>query len=228
MDTLTDYKRDSFVFYRSFFEAIKLLDSQQAMTLVTAISEYALNGIEPQIDGVAGIVWTTIKPQLEANRRKYECGKKGGAPKGNRNNPNGRRGKHVTEAPTNETMLESPPIQTQQAIPTFNEIEQYVRINNLQVNPEYFHTHYQSVGWKSGPNAISDWRALIRKWHLKEVEKHSINNQAQNAGLGIGEFLKDGYRTYGTGGAHVPSEAPPRPGNGYWWNTITQSWDNAI
>ena len=37
-------QRDSFVFYRSYYEAIKDLNDEEQLTLYKAIFEYALNG----------------------------------------------------------------------------------------------------------------------------------------------------------------------------------------
>ena len=85
-------EKDSFVFYRSFFEAIEKADKDSQLVIYRAISLYALDRVEPKLNGVASILWTLIKPQLDANWRRFEngCkggeyGKNGGAPKGNKN-----------------------------------------------------------------------------------------------------------------------------------------------
>ena len=77
--------RDSFVFYRSFYEAIEDLDIETQWLIFKAIVEYGLDGVLPEIDGVAKAVFLMAKPQLDANYRRYANGKKGGAPKGNQN-----------------------------------------------------------------------------------------------------------------------------------------------
>lgn len=76
-------ERDSFVFYRSFYEAIKCLDDSEAIECFKAIASYALDGIEPEIDGAAKAIFITVKPQIDANNRKYLNGCKGGKPKAN-------------------------------------------------------------------------------------------------------------------------------------------------
>ena len=78
-------ERDSFVFYRSFYEAIKCLDDLEAIECFKAIANYALDGIEPEIDGAAKAIYITVKPQIDANNRKYMNGCKGGKPKANQN-----------------------------------------------------------------------------------------------------------------------------------------------
>ena len=87
-------KRDSFIFYRSFHEALKQLPDDVRLQLYDAIAEYALSGGEskPMLSGVALSLWILIEPQLRANIQRYNNGKKGGdygklggAPKGNKN-----------------------------------------------------------------------------------------------------------------------------------------------
>lgn len=78
-------KCDSFIFYASFFEAIKKLPESNQLELYNAIFEYGLNGIEPQLEGVNDAIFDLIRPQLKANRTRYENGCKGGAPVGNSN-----------------------------------------------------------------------------------------------------------------------------------------------
>ena len=79
--------RESFVFYRSFYESFKKFPKKERLQLFEAVCAYALDGIEPEdIPGMAEVVFTLLKPQLDANLRKYENGLKGGRPsKPNRN-----------------------------------------------------------------------------------------------------------------------------------------------
>lgn len=77
--------RDSFVFYRSYAEAMKELDTDQKSALLDAICMYALDCIEPEINGVVRALFALIKPQIDSNNVRYENGKKGGAPRGNQN-----------------------------------------------------------------------------------------------------------------------------------------------
>jgi len=71
-------ERDSFIFYRSFYEAIKEIPDEEQIKVYKTISEYALNGTELQINGISKAIFTLIKPQIDANTKRYENGKKGG------------------------------------------------------------------------------------------------------------------------------------------------------
>jgi len=74
-------QRDSFIFYRSFFEAAEPLPSKEKLALFEAITNYALNGSLPDLPPIAKAMFTLIKPQLDANQKKYQNGTKGGRPK---------------------------------------------------------------------------------------------------------------------------------------------------
>jgi hypothetical protein len=67
--------RDSMVFYRSFFEAIKDLNYEQQGIIFNAIFDYGLNFKEPKLEGICKTIWTLIKPQLDANIKKFHNGK---------------------------------------------------------------------------------------------------------------------------------------------------------
>ena len=85
-------KRDSFVFYRSYYEAIKELEQIHQPEIFKALFEYALNGQETKLRGASNAVWIALKPQIDANNKKYlnginggKFGYLGGAAKGNQN-----------------------------------------------------------------------------------------------------------------------------------------------
>ena len=79
-------KRDSFVFYRSFYEATKELPEQEQLNVYNTIIEYALNGIELETQGISKAIFALVKPQIDANTKRYENGLKGGRkPKENQN-----------------------------------------------------------------------------------------------------------------------------------------------
>lgn len=73
--------RESVVFYRSFYEAIRMLPAEQFKASALAILEYGLDGKEPETDGIERTVFCMAKPQIDANNRRYENGTKGGRPK---------------------------------------------------------------------------------------------------------------------------------------------------
>ena len=78
--------RNSFIFYRSFYDAIIKLPPDVQVEIYSAITLYALDGTTPDsLTPIAEAVFSLIKPQIDANNRRYDNGKKGGAPPGNKN-----------------------------------------------------------------------------------------------------------------------------------------------
>ena len=73
--------KDSFIFYRSFAEAIDDLPDNEQLEVYRAIKEYALNENEIDLTGTAKSFFKLIKPQIAANNRKYKNGTMGGRPK---------------------------------------------------------------------------------------------------------------------------------------------------
>ena len=70
--------KDSFVVYRSFYLALSSLKNKDRLKLYDAIFEFGLNHKEIDLDHVPKAMFHLIKPQLEANHRKYLNGKLGG------------------------------------------------------------------------------------------------------------------------------------------------------
>lgn len=74
--------RDGFVFYRSFREAIRELPEEERLKCYEVILDYALDEVVPNEVGISSAIFKLIKPQIDANNKRYENGKKGG--RGNR------------------------------------------------------------------------------------------------------------------------------------------------
>jgi hypothetical protein len=66
--------RDSFIFYRSFFSATKHLNQVEKAQLFEAICSYALDGNISLLEGTPQGMFELIKPQLDANRKRFENG----------------------------------------------------------------------------------------------------------------------------------------------------------
>lgn len=85
--------RESFVFYRSYYEAINELPEEYKLEVLNAIMEYNFNGTLPELSPVAKAMFTLMKPNMDNAARRYnasvENGKKGGRPpKENLEKPN--------------------------------------------------------------------------------------------------------------------------------------------
>ena len=130
--------RDSFIFYRSFYEAAKTLGTRERLKLYDAVFEYALNDKEIELAGPSEGMLKLLKPQIDANNRKFENGKKGGRPKVTETKPNDNLNETKTKPKGNR-----PHSKTQ---PNVN-----VNVNdNVNVNVNDYHHNVNGVGSESG------------------------------------------------------------------------------
>lgn len=74
-------EKESFIFYRSFWEALDGLTDNDKLAILEAIIKKGLNDEDMELKGIQKNLFALIKPQLEANNKKYIDGLKGGRPK---------------------------------------------------------------------------------------------------------------------------------------------------
>ncbi len=185
--------RESIVFYRSFYEAIKELPAEEFRNAVMAIMEYGLNDSEIDTSGVAKAILIMAKPQIDKNNKRYENGLRGGTkPKQNQNetkvepNPNQtvtkvepKRNQNGTKAEPKRTKpepnvndnvnvnvndKESEEKKPRFSPPTLEELKKYIADNKYNVDPERFIDYYTANGWSVGKNRMKDWKAVVRNW----------------------------------------------------------------
>lgn len=71
-------ERESFLFYRSFYEAIRRMPPEVQAEIYPAIMEYALFGKFPKgLSEVALAMFLLIQPNIDVNNKRFENGKKG-------------------------------------------------------------------------------------------------------------------------------------------------------
>lgn len=69
--------RNQFTFYRSYADAIRNLDPEDQLAVLTAVIDYALDGTYPQfLTGIQTALFLLIKPVLDTGRKKAEGGSK--------------------------------------------------------------------------------------------------------------------------------------------------------
>ena len=78
--------QSSFIFYKSFYEAIKRIPGDYQLELYNAICMYSLEGEEPtNLSSIAEAIFILIKPNIDSAQKRYkasvENGKQGGRPK---------------------------------------------------------------------------------------------------------------------------------------------------
>lgn len=101
--------RESFVFYRSFYDAIKDLPRDVQGEIYTAIMEYSLYGKETEnLKPIARSVFTLMKPQIDVNNKRFENGKRGGRPK-SEDKPKGNQNETKEKSKNNQNETKDEP-----------------------------------------------------------------------------------------------------------------------
>ncbi len=168
-------KRDAFLFYRSFFEAVERLNKRDKANTILAICNYALNGIQPQLNGAADAVWVLIKPVIDANFRRYQNGKKGGRskmnPLQNKTKPEPNANQRETKPEANKGQETREPGQeikdrgqdnAPEGGPSLSEIEKFcLEQGGTSAAAAAFYAQYSRVGWVSNGKPVENWRGLL-------------------------------------------------------------------
>lgn len=74
-------KRDSVVIYRDLFEGLMGVPERSYKRIMNAILAYAMDGVEPKLNGLEFALFNQTKTKIDANNQKYENGKQGGRPR---------------------------------------------------------------------------------------------------------------------------------------------------
>lgn len=184
-------KRDSFIFYRSFWESIKLVPEDVQLQLFRAIVFYALDGeIPTEINDICKSLFLLIKPQIDANNKKFlngskgkEFGALGGRPK--KENPNETPTKpqeNPNETPNvndnvnvnvNDNVNGNVNVNVKERVigtPTLENVLQYAE--NMMIDVEMakkFFYHYDAVEWIDGNGSkIKNWQSKLQSWFLND------------------------------------------------------------
>lgn len=71
-------EREAMVFYKSFLEATDKLEPEMYKKVMRMIIHYGIYGETLEGDVIESAIFSLIKPQIDANNRRYANGKQGG------------------------------------------------------------------------------------------------------------------------------------------------------
>lgn len=85
---MESHMNESFVFYRSFAKALEKLPAEQYKEVMTAICQYGLDGSMPELsDPILDAIFLLIQPQIDANNKRRESGRRGAESRWNDSKP---------------------------------------------------------------------------------------------------------------------------------------------
>lgn len=177
--------KDSFIFYRSFYEALQNVPKKHRTEVYEAVFEYAFESREPSLSGVPRALWELIRPQLDASQKRYENAKKG-AEYGKKGAEYGKLGgrpkkekpplRGKTENPLNVNVNENvndnvnvnvnaPAAGSDTHIPTFDEIALFCNQHNIKTDIKKFMQYNEGKGWSM------EWTSALALWVQKDKDK---------------------------------------------------------
>ena len=61
--------------------------------------------------------------------------------------------------------------------PTVNQIQEYCRQRENNIDPQAFVDWYESTGWMVGKNKMKDWKAAVRTWERRQGKPNQSDNR---------------------------------------------------
>ena len=166
--------RDSVLFYRSFYDALKNIPSDERLKVYDAIMEYGMYDCDPDLDGVALAIFLLAKPQIDANNKRYENGCKAKKKRTvSEAEANTKQELSEGEAKEKEKEKEKVKVKDNNKIfkpPTVDDVRAYCTERGNSVDPQSFVDFYESKGWMIGKNKMKDWKAAVRTWERSETK----------------------------------------------------------
>lgn len=142
--------RESTIFYKSFYDSIKLLPKRYQLTFYEELFNYIFDDVEPKrLTGSSLALFKALKPQIDVNNKRYENGCKGGRPKSNQ--------PKTKTKPNNNQTITKPQTKTE---PNYNDND------NHNHNDNDNHNHNDNALGSSGgrgldcDDAFNIWKRL--------------------------------------------------------------------
>lgn len=167
---------DSFIFYKSYHEAIQCLPEEIQLEAYKAICEYAITGEEPEgCNPIVKAIFKMAKPTVESNLARRENGKLGGAPKGNQNarktsaveNKNNLK----TTKNNHRLILKQPNVNVNDNVNANENVNvNYGELGNVRLTAEQYHT------LKTKHSNIDDAIEVLDTWLGTSGSKHKNKN----------------------------------------------------
>lgn len=212
---MTPENIESIVFYKSFYEAIKVIpDAASRLAAYEAILGYAFKDVMDVVkDPFANIILEMAKPQIDANTKRRLNGSKGGAPAGNQNAKKNNLKQPPVELENNQkqpnvnvnvNVNENVNVNDNDnkgkaksfAPPTFEDIENYCKEADIKIDIEHFMDYYQTKKWKTSKGPMKDWKLAVRNWHRNDKKwnvQQGVNGCRQTSTNKFGDFEQRDY-----------------------------------
>ena len=149
------------------------LTAEEKGNLIDAVVSYASGKeFEHLLTGGCKIAFRFLKGQVDRNNAISEARSKAGSNKPEQTPTNDNKPEQTESNSTKEKEKEKDNDKENKKRvfipPTVNEVAEYCRERNNDINPERFIDFYTSKGWKVGNQPMKDWKAAVRTWEKRD------------------------------------------------------------
>lgn len=78
---------------------------------------------------------------------------------------------NIEEGVSNETPPAKKTASKKFVKPSVDEIAEYIKEKQYGINAQQFYDFYESKGWKVGNSGMKDWKAAVRNWEQRRIER---------------------------------------------------------
>ncbi len=181
--------------FTDFAAKMEYLSEAERGRLFTAMLEYAETGIAPELKGNERFIFSAVKTDIDAQRRSYDAKVEGMAKtrqigadiranlaQSNRlsqiSGEEKKRKDQDQEKKKRESTKEKSAA-SRFTPPTVEEVADYCRERENNVDAGMFVDFYASKGWKVGKETMVDWKACVRTWE-RGHDDGKRRNQSRN------------------------------------------------
>lgn len=174
-------KQETLVLFPEVLAVTRKFTDEQFGILIRAAFAYRFGGeVYAGEDAAVDVAFQVIANQIDRHRE--YCDTLADNARGSKREQN--TAKHQQNTPPIPSVSHPYPIQSSPDMdiggkpppprfqpPTPEEIKAYCTQKGLDVDADRFMDYYTSNGWKVGKNPMKDWKAAVRNWNRKDVDK---------------------------------------------------------
>lgn len=171
--------RDNIILYKSLFEALDEVEPALYKEVMQTVYRYAMNDEQPACTGTALALFKVVKPLIDSNNKKYECGKMGGRPRKEKPFNNQTETNQKPNHNQTETILE-PNHNLKDKSKKIKDKSEMLKDNSEKINDNSEMLKEKSEMLKDNKNTLSDKSDSVRTYPYADVITY-LNEKAGTA-----------------------------------------------
>jgi hypothetical protein len=184
--------------HSDFYDELRNLETSKRDGLLLALIAWASDGEIPTLDPICSMLFRLMTAQIErVSETMSSIGKQGGAPKGNANASKQPKQPKVEKQPKQPTITktitktntikdksivpsghpatESAAARNAFTPPSVEEVKEYCRQRENNIDAEHFVDYYTARGWVlSNGKKMVDWKAAVGTWEKKDFNNTNM------------------------------------------------------